>query len=87
MTTGRTFTWAMVATLIGVVVGFIAATFGSGVNTAQVTAERDVMRDKLADQVKLAMDTGADLVRQARAAQANAEAELAASKPKQVKGG
>ena len=68
----------------GAVLGFVLATFGAGVTQATATAERDATRDKLADQVKLAMDTGADLVRQARAAQANAEAELAASKPKKV---
>ena len=82
----RQWVWAAGTVAVGMVAGFVLATFGAGVNQATATAERDATRDKLADQVRLAMDTGADLVREARAAQANAEAELKASKPKQVKG-
>ena len=73
--------------LVGLLAGFIAGTMGSGLNMAQATAERDELRDKLTDQMKLALDTGAKLVTEARQAQAAAEAELAALKPKKVQGG
>lgn len=82
----RTLTWAVGALVTGTVLGFILATFGAGTTLAQMTAERDDTRDKLADQVKLAMDTGAELVKEARLKQMAAEQALADATPKRVKG-
>lgn len=83
---GKHYIWAAASMAFGASLGFVLATFGAGVTQATATAERDATRDKLADQVKLAMDTGAELVRDARAAQKAAEVELANATPKQVKG-
>lgn len=70
---------------LGVVVGFIASTWGAATAMAGQTAERDIMRDDLTAKLAQAVDTGADLIRQARQKQTEAEQALADATPKQVK--
>jgi len=70
----------------GVVVGFLAATWGAAITLADLSTERDVTRDKLADQVRLAVETGATMVKEVKADLKEAQAELDRMKPKDVKG-
>ena len=83
----KTYAWTLGAALSGMVVGFIAATFGAGTNIAQITQQRDELRDRLTDQVKLALDTGAEMVKAERKLRKEAEDLLQKRIPKVVKGG
>ena len=70
----------------GVVVGFVAATFGAAINLADLTNERDRTRDLMADQMAEALDIAASKVKDARWERDQARAELDRQAPKQVKG-
>lgn len=80
----------LAAGAVGLVVGFVLATYGSGQAIAIATAERDAERDELADshtrQVKAVIESAAKKLDKLHAERDEALAQLELLKPKAVSG-
>lgn len=72
--------------LAGLVVGFITSTYGAASAMAEMTRDRDEVRDKLADSLRTVTELAAKDLQAARTERDAAMAELDRRKPKQVKG-